>query len=977
MQLGFMDIDTFETPKLPNALFCHQEFLERLAEHGRDAIGRRAAFLMQRLSVDARRLHYKPTLGPNRGWRRSRLGGNHGSHFYAWWAPKNAIPLKESGDFSDVPDGAVFLRDIRHHDDHALLPAHSFSSYYMPVTVRDLRREEYAPLPWTPPQVRFASGRQSVRLLKGHPGSGKTTALWNAADATGADRVLYVTYSSDLASLAREYFDRFCSSHKRFDVITFPNLVRQLLGIDAAVQTEREVRKQFRRDVAPFARLLGPWANNQTALYDELHAHLAGDALPLAIGRFAFSKKPRVGDGAYRERRTRFLGQSAVSSALDVASRLEGANRTTLAETYFPEIAFAWRAVEKLRTPDFSTSFDYGCIAVDECQDLTPIEALVIVEFAARINRGRRVAIPVLVAGDEAQTVRPTDFEWGWFCDILHSEVGTPTEYKLASNLRSPHRIAELVNRVWDLYSHIQKHDRPSGANYAEIEDDTSGQILYCTATPGAELDELFTSLAAREGLALITLEEDVPAYVPEVARSAVLTVSEAKGLDFHSVCILDAGRHVTHIVGSEGRLRSGYELDSLRRRLAIDQLRVAISRPTERLLWLDVNPTDQIVRQSIAFLNGNDGLSGVSSCVPAALLKTLGEDELDPEERVQRCQADARQYLQVKPEIAWSRAQQAINLLGRPGSLTAITDEAARNAAYLTLAEVCFTLGVRNAQLPAELGGPNLFQEAQRAAAMAHRYGLADILEAVGQVHRAPLDRRPTALGRLAHLLPEHKSEIEPWLRVELATRSAAWVDMLESALFSGHNAGILIKLLPPFYEVLDIADREARTADLRQRAILLLIKDKQFAPALDVLQSLPKRQPKLEAVCHEGLGDFRNAAECHMLAGNLKEAVAAYRSIPDFEAALNLVRQIGDHPAAESLEWLAKMQQVIGERPDKFNRIVTTPEKKLLEDMLEKALGVTRKKAAPRKAAGTKTAGAKPAARKKTVPTKRAPLE
>src|ERR1700757_5269128 len=107
-------LDTFETSRPPNPVFCHQEFLEKLAEHGRDAIGRRAAFLLQRLMVDIRRLHYKTTSGLNRGWRRSRLCGNYGSHFYAWWAPKNAMPLKESGEFSDAPDGAVFLRDIRH-----------------------------------------------------------------------------------------------------------------------------------------------------------------------------------------------------------------------------------------------------------------------------------------------------------------------------------------------------------------------------------------------------------------------------------------------------------------------------------------------------------------------------------------------------------------------------------------------------------------------------------------------------------------------------------------------------------------------------------------------------------------------------------------------------------------------------------------------------------------------------------------------
>ena len=61
--------------------------------------------------------------------------------------------------------------------------------------------------------------RQRVRLLKGHPGSGKTAALWHAADSSGAERILYVTYSRDLAALARDYFDRYCSSHKRFEVV--------------------------------------------------------------------------------------------------------------------------------------------------------------------------------------------------------------------------------------------------------------------------------------------------------------------------------------------------------------------------------------------------------------------------------------------------------------------------------------------------------------------------------------------------------------------------------------------------------------------------------------------------------------------------------------------------------------------------------------------------------------------------------------
>jgi hypothetical protein len=60
----------------------------------------------------------------------------------------------------------------------------------------------------------------------------------------------------------------------------------------------------------------------------------------------------------------------------------------------------------------------------------------------------------------------------------------------------------------------------------------------------------------------------------------------------------------------------------------------------------------------------------------------------------------------------AWSRAQQAVTLLGPLSSPVAVTDEAARDAAHLTLAEVCFTLCIRNTRLA--------------------------IMDAIGRVHRA-----------------------------------------------------------------------------------------------------------------------------------------------------------------------------------------------------------------------------------------------
>ena len=127
----------------------------------------------------------------------------------------------------------------------------------------------------------------------------------------------------------------------------------------------------------------------------------------------------------------------------------------------------------------------YDCIAVDECQDLTPIEAMLVVELASLINRSRRTPIPLLLAGDEAQTVLPTDFEWGWLSDLLHVRLDSPAEYKLSANLRSPRRIAELVNRVWDLYGHIQKQERPSGRGTRKST--MTQPIRCCTARPSPE----------------------------------------------------------------------------------------------------------------------------------------------------------------------------------------------------------------------------------------------------------------------------------------------------------------------------------------------------------------------------------------------------------------------------------------------------------------------------------------------------------
>ena len=938
-------------------IYCHLEFLDKLAANQGNAVGRRAALLIHRLHVNQARPYYKPTHGANRGWRRSPLGGNHGSHFYAWWAPRRAVPLAGHADFEAAAEGAVFLRDIRHHDDHSPLSPQSLGGDYLPVELRDMRRTSLVPPPWTPPQARFAEGRQRVRIIKGSPGSGKTTALWHAADLAGHDSVLYITYSNELAALAREYFDRFAPSNKRFHVVTYARLLREILKSSEPFQAVRQARGEFVKEISGFSStILGPWLNERAALYDETHAHLWGATLPFPLGRFPGFPDRRVTARQYRDLRESAIGRAAAEAVVEVAETLRRRDARPL-ERFFGELDLAWRAVQHLRSSGPGPFAEFDCIALDEAQDLTPIEALLVVELAAGLGRNGRL----LVAGDEAQTVRPTDFEWGWFQDLIHHRIESPQDFKLQVNLRSPVRIATLVNRVWDLYGAIAKQERPSGSGVAEIDENAGDQVILCTVKPGPELDDLLRVFGEREGLAIITPGDEIPPYVPAGLRDRVLTGFEAKGLDFQSVCVLDAGRWVDRALQTREHGR-GLELQDLSKRLAIDQLRVVLSRPSERLFWLDVNPSDRVLdttRRMLSF----DG-ERPYPVVPEVLLKTLEEDSLDVEERVRLCERDARQLLDVRPAMAWSRARQGVALLGPPGGKLSVADPAARESAHMTMCQVALTLAVRRVSLPSEMGRADLFMQAADAASLAQMPKLSTLIDAIAAHERNYGEDKLSTMIPLARSLNLQREAVEPWLLLELQPRAPGWLQLMEDRI--DVLPDVISPLLPPLYDLFAPLEAGERKARLRERTLRTMLRSGMYAAALRMLREAPSPDPNLTGQCLEGLDELELAAAEYLRAGSPEDALRCYRGIPDFDKTLELVDQIGQHPARESLLWIRQLRDLAAQRPEEFGKVILPAEKKLLEQILETSLGASRKKpgakkaAAPRKKAAPK---AKPA--------------
>jgi hypothetical protein len=782
----------------------------------------------------------------------------------------------------------------------------------------------------------------------------------------GRESILYVTYSRDLAILAQDYFAKLVPDHKRVRVVTFPELLRLTAGAQETPEPVRTARGRFLKEIASMSpRILGPWNDAKSALYDEIHAHLIGSALPEAIGRWPASGR-RLSMKDYRALRERSIGRTAADCALDTADALDKRLGLSIEDVFFPELALAKKGVDRLRGPhsgwlNNAGLSGYDCIALDEAQDLTPIEALLLIELAVRNKATPGARNTFLAAGDEAQTVRPTDFEWGWFHDLLHHKLASPADFELRANLRSPQRIAEIINRVWVLYGHIAKQERPSGSAKAELDDEAGDQVVFCTARPGEELNELLSAFATREGLAIVNLADTVPAWVPEDARPHLVTAAEVKGLDFHSVCVLNGGEFLRGITGD---VRNSMGVGDLTRRLAIDKLRVAVSRPAERLYWLDVDPTGSALKASRELL-ARSTMDVPQPVVPAVLLKSLEEEALATEERIKLCEADARQFLGVKPEIAWSRANQAVTLLGATYDPNAVRDVALRRSAHLTCAEIAFCLGYRKVALGPQFGSPIFFEEAVRHAQLA---GHADLMKVFSAL-RVALGTSPELEAYLSIRAFAGIASLEPWVRIELQPAAERWAGHADKVAARPDLAFGIADAFAGFCDLFEFPDAKERSRSVRITAIGTLIQAKAPKDALNILESVPDADPSLRARCLEETGSLAQAAEIYLASHLPQDALRCYRNIPDFEKALEVARTIGETPAGESLLWLDQMRKLAQNRPANFNKMVLPAEKKLLEDLLENALGTTRRKPA------TKKAAAKKAASEKTIPKKTIP--
>ena len=288
------------------------------------------------------------------------------------------------------------------------------------------------------------------------------------------------------------------------------------------------------------------------------------------------------------------LDSKEYEQAKNVITRIFEEDKAT---ELFPTLTLCFNLVTKLKDnkillPEVLTGLNM--IMVDEVQDLTKLESYAVFLFSKITQKNRKIETHFVIAGDEAQTVRPTNFTWSEFKNMIYDVNNFKVEnidsnnfvehINLDESLRSPSQISNFLYAMRYFYSNIDKKERPSVKEFSGNTEDQYGRVVYYSAKNESEFKGLINKI--NELPSGIAIHTGIKSY--ENSKNIKLSNAEdVKGLDFSTVAVVDLGKTLVELKELIKKSKSTKKYDSVIRS-TIDNIMVAVSRPTHTLILLD-----------------------------------------------------------------------------------------------------------------------------------------------------------------------------------------------------------------------------------------------------------------------------------------------------------------------------------------------------------------------------------------------------
>lgn len=889
------------------------------------AVSSKCAMQLRELATVGRtHARAKATVGSNRGWRRSPLGGNGGNHFYLYWTLDHPTLAAAA----DAAGRTVFVRAVRHHDATSeplrsdALGDYELLDFAPDFTVGSLEN------PFTAAQENFASAPDRVRAYIGAAGGGKTQALIRAIEVGTPGDTLYLTWSTRLAEQVEHHFRdaaggaRFLppdSSVRAFDIRSW---FGSILGRDIPFQTLAQSQRNFRKAVAELQ--LPPnksrvWSGREWDLFAEVRGHLAG----------GFNLEDRQGNlssAHYLEsRKEDKLSKEDADQALAIWTMLtkkkekekekerEKEREESVLATCFPELEAARELFDKVSSPRQlpEAMRRMHRVVIDEVQDLTPLELGALMRTLSHMRDAQERIPEIVIAGDEGQTVRPSAYKNARLKQTikkftLHDVATTHVE----ANLRCPVGVVAVLDRLRQFYANLPRATRPSGVKPTNATAGIEADLVHAALTVQAEAVELLEQLAAGD-CTCIFLAGEIPGWAATTPSAPLfLTPETSKGHEYPVVLVFGVGKFIAQL--NEGKLT---EADLQWVRTQLDRTTVALSRTTGTLILADIGEPDGAV-----FRHGRELLFGPNlrpSLTAVELLAHLADREESAAERAAQHLSAAAARLEESPEAALQLLRLALFQLGRTEDVDSFTSEERQ--------EMGLDLDRRGLEI---LLHPSLSEPTRRLAGRfaANRFsGASDDLREFAQllqvrgVSEMALQERIELLHRLSSFAD---SSLGQTARRRLDSRRQLLLQTLDEGSLHPSLAEQLGREADSWLGLLDAAE-PGRADTLREQAAATLLTAGNGHAALATLMRVATPSPALLGAAYEAQRHWSEAASQYLEAGDRAAAHRCYRA----EGAVAQALATTDDP--EATERLQQLDRGIGFLRNHFDGWLTAAER------------------------------------------------
>ena len=474
-------------------------------------------------------------------------------------------------------------------------------------------------------------------IVKGKPGSGKTTSLKLRTKYASKAKKLHLTFNYELKeNLLETYQDEVkegtltaFSFEEFYNTISEKQLKTQLDPYIAVEKFKKAISNFYgsgRRDK------LDAWKGREELLYSELHSEVFGREIPENLDIGGLKLENFYKDIKRNVNETKFTTIDSTTEKILKHCIKENINLDSL----FPGPRTALKLFTSFTKPVPKIYSEIEEIHIDECQDLTFTEILLLLNFHSRIEFERKSKVKLVIAGDESQTIRPTNFKWKNFSNLFYQLGIDVTEANLEGNKRSSSKVVTILDSLHNVRNNlIPKELLPKGIKKdlltTQVDKNLEGQILYCQITEKNELEEIIEYFDSQDSSQLIH-----PTFLLDKKfkslGSSILSSGRAKGLEFTDVGVINLSNVITNL-NKIHRKTTKNNVIFLQVRSILDTINVAFSRAIENIIFIDENTDGLEIISDFLKINHNSDVSIES--ISIAQLENYLLIENDPEQKI------------------------------------------------------------------------------------------------------------------------------------------------------------------------------------------------------------------------------------------------------------------------------------------------------------------------------------------------------